>query len=177
MILVKRRTSSETEGTDERGGGTVRACNINPFNKLIIDEIYRAFTGGGANVLHLSQGNSGYISGLAPLRLDLRACANEPRSPHQPRRGGDAQDDAAALRSATVTRTQCGSWTSLKICRRWGSFIIFTILYYLVSFDRNSREHTHKVLTVSCLVQLTGIDKFSERYFPSLSIASFHRRC
>lgn len=71
----------ETEGSDEGGGGTGRACNINPFNKLIIDEIYRAFTvrGGGANVLHLSQGNSGYISGFAPLRLDLRACANEPR--------------------------------------------------------------------------------------------------
>lgn len=56
--------------------------NINPFNKLIIDEIYRTFTVrvGGANVLLLSRRNPGNISGLAPLRLDLRARTNEPGS-------------------------------------------------------------------------------------------------
>lgn len=69
------------QAATEEAERTGRACNINPFNKLIIDEIYRAFTvrGGGANALHLSRGNPGYISGLAPLRLDLRARANEPR--------------------------------------------------------------------------------------------------
>ena len=58
-----------------------RESNINPFNKLIIDEIYRTFTVrvGGANVLLLSSRNPGNISGLAPLRLDLRARTNEPR--------------------------------------------------------------------------------------------------
>lgn len=64
------------------GGREKKNWNINPFNKLIIDEIYRTFTVrvGGANVLLLSRRNPGNISGLAPLRLDLRARTNEPGS-------------------------------------------------------------------------------------------------
>lgn len=120
MILVKRRTK---ERQRRESGGTDRACNINPFNKLIIDEIYQAFTvrGGGANVLHLSRGNSGYISGFAPLRLDLQACANEPRPRPRPasamkrRRCRTMQQHSCVLKSAMVTRTEHGSWASRKI--------------------------------------------------------------
>lgn len=107
---------------EERAGGQVtterrdtgRACNINPFNKLIIDEIYRAFTvrGGGANALHLSRGNPGYISGLAPLRLDLRARANEPRPASATKEV--VQNDAAALGRYGYDAAR-GSWASLKI--------------------------------------------------------------
>lgn len=58
--------------------------------------------GGGANVLHLSRGNPGYISGFAPLRLDLRACANEsrPRISHEEEA---MQDDVAVLGHAEGT--------------------------------------------------------------------------
>lgn len=64
------------------------------------------------------------------------------------------------------------------LAREFLYIYIYTIFHYLVSSDRNSRAglDAHKVLTVSCSIQLTGIDKFGERYFPSLSIASFHRR-
>lgn len=113
MALVKRWwTKSEREGYDG-GRETGRACNINPFNKLIIDEIYRAFTvrGGGANALHLSRGNPGYISGLAPLWLDLRARANEPRPASAMK---EVQDDAAALGRYGYDAAR-GSWASLKI--------------------------------------------------------------
>lgn len=115
MAIVKQWTESEREGWLRRGG-TGRACNINPFNKLIIDEIYRAFTvrGGGANALHLSRGNPGYISGLAPLRLDLRARANEPR-PASATRKEVVQDDAAAALGRYGYDAARGSWASLKI--------------------------------------------------------------
>ena len=68
--------------------------------------------GGGANALHLSRGNPGYISGLAPLRLDLRAHANEPRPASATKEV--VQDDAAALGRYGYDAAR-GSWASLKI--------------------------------------------------------------
>jgi len=110
MTLVKQWIENEREDRLRREEEADRACNINPFNKLIIDEIYRTFTvrGGGANVLHLSRGNPGYISGLAPLRLDLRARANEPR-PASATERKMVQDDAGRCSSTQPLRLRCSA--------------------------------------------------------------------
>lgn len=119
------KTIDERRGRRRRRKGEGRACNINPFNKLIIDEIYRAFTvrGGGANALHLSQGNPGCISGLAPLRLDLRARANEAR-PASATKKEVVQDRRGSTRQRVEEHrleAQRGSWASLNFihAERW----------------------------------------------------------
>lgn len=104
------RTVSGTRGTIGRS-----PCNINPFNKLIIDEIYRAFTvRGGANALHLYPGGTpAILAARHPCGL-IYGRALTSLGPHQPRGEKVVQDDAAALGRYGYDAAR-GSWASLKI--------------------------------------------------------------